>query len=56
MPKPGFSFIGLVLCMPVPLTSNRHHLSYDDCLENKGDYRTARAVLEAIIAFSAMRT
>ena len=19
-----------------PLTSNRHHLSYDDCLENKG--------------------
>ena len=56
MPKPGFSFIGLVLCMPVPLTSNRHHLSYDDCLENKGDYRTARAVLEAtgIIAFSAM--
>ena len=21
---------------PNPLTSNRHHLSYDDCLENKG--------------------
>ena len=39
-----------------PLTSNRHHLSNDDCLENKGDYRTARAVLEAIIAFSAMHT
>ena len=23
-------------CIHYPLTSNRHHLSYDDCLENKG--------------------
>ena len=31
----------MLICYPVfvyfhPLTSNRHHLSYDDCLENKG--------------------
>ena len=24
------------LAFLLPLTSNRHHLSYDDCLENKG--------------------
>ena len=33
----GISYLAKRACPRVcPLTSNRHHLSYDDCLENKG--------------------
>ena len=34
----GCSCSSSSMCVPAvePLTSNRHHLSYDECLENKG--------------------
>ena len=32
----NFTFYWISLSLSRPLTSNRHHRSYDDCLENKG--------------------
>ena len=38
------------------LTSNRHHLSYDDCLENKGRLQDCSCSIGSYHAFSAMHT